>query len=205
MFGQPAEAETSDLFGGTGNPISGAPAPQGAQPEIQEATGNSWPAEPVGSGEPPAAPSASGDAQSADPGQNQSSTSDDIQQATTRDQAEYYEDIRDAADTFYDLEKDALKRGDASIETLQQNVGYAVVRGTINAGITATIPKNGDPDRDALNDLTHTIERMPHLDWTLAGVRQRIQSLRETLTGIYQEQMDALDKEMQQIASWPNQ
>jgi hypothetical protein len=111
---------------------------------------------------------------------------------------EFEADIKEAVDTFKDLQLDSIKRGEADALTTTQNLVAATHVGITGATIDAAVPKNGDPINDSMNDFRHTLARMFQTEPGAPGVVDRIKGAFSDLTGNAKRNLECIEQMLQE-------
>jgi hypothetical protein len=121
--------------------------------------------------------------------------------AISQYQDQFIDDIKLAGKDFAELELESIANGDTSSRTVKENLGYALVAGGTNAAIDAFAPKSGEPLKDTMNVLAHTLNNMPSLDWSLSGALQRVYDVRQTMTGYFKSNLDNFSEQFKNFSA----
>jgi hypothetical protein len=100
---------------------------------------------------------------------------------------QFVDDVRSGIDTLekaQDVKEaiEAYKNNDTD-NYVAKTMAASVLEAARGAAIDAAIPKNGDPVHDALNDFTHTLDRLSQTEPTLSGAIERVKIVFKDLTG----------------------
>src|SRR5207244_2543618 len=101
------------------------------------------------------------------------------------------DDINRAIDTYDNFKEvkdavDAYRKGDLdehAKDYVIQNLASAAYEGITGKVIDETVPKNGDPIHDSMNDFLHTGSRVLATKPTIEGAIDRVKTVFKDLTG----------------------